>query len=133
MRTSYAPTEVDAVAAYCQALDRCFLIPVAAVGGQRQMYLRLEEARNGQRAAVHYAAEFSFGAVAQLEERRHGMAEARGSSPLSSTRAEAVGADQFRNRFGWYMQQAAAGHTFEVSRRGRPFARLGPPGPPAAP
>jgi len=26
------------------------------------------------------------------------------------------------------MQQAAAGHTFEVSRRGRPFARLGPPG-----
>ncbi len=40
---------------------------------------------NGQRAALNWAADHPLGAVAQLGERRHGMAEARGSSPLSST------------------------------------------------
>ncbi|HEX2127872.1 MAG TPA: type II toxin-antitoxin system prevent-host-death family antitoxin [Solirubrobacterales bacterium] len=47
-----------------------------------------------------------------------------GSSPTSSTQAETVGAHEFRNRFGWYMQRAAAGETFNVTRRGKPYVRL---------
>jgi len=35
-----------------------------------------------------------------------------------------VGANEFRNRFGWYMERAAAGEEFHVERRGRPFVRL---------
>jgi prevent-host-death family protein len=38
-----------------------------------------------------------------------------------------VGAHEFRNRFGWYMDRAAAGDTFDVTRHGRAFARLSPP------
>jgi prevent-host-death family protein len=55
------------------------------------------------------------------------MAEARGSSPLSSipSRTE-VGCHQFRNHFGFYLERAAAGETVEISRRGRPYARLVP-------
>jgi prevent-host-death family protein len=37
---------------------------------------------------------------------------------------ETVGAHQFRNHFGYYMEQAAQGTEVVVSKRGRPFARL---------
>jgi len=35
-----------------------------------------------------------------------------------------VGAHEFRNRFGWYMERAAAGEEMRVTRRGRPYVRL---------
>ena len=53
----------------------------------------------------------------------------RGSSPASST-PSTVGAHEFRNRFGWYMERAAAGETFQVTRRGRPTVTLAPSRPP---
>ena len=36
-------------------------------------------------AAINFAVDYELGAVAQLEERRPGRAEATGSSPVSST------------------------------------------------
>jgi prevent-host-death family protein len=42
---------------------------------------------------------------------------------LGSTEIE-VGAHEFRNRFGWYMERAQAGEEFLVTRRGRPYVRL---------
>ena len=35
-----------------------------------------------------------------------------------------VGAHEFRNRFGWYMERAAAGEEIVVTRRGKPHLRL---------
>lgn len=94
----------------------------------RDIYLRLNEPRNSQRACVNLASDFNFdGAVAQLGEHLHGMEGARGSSPLSSTSsvpAEVIGAHEFRERFGWYMERAAAGEVFEITRHGRPFVRI---------
>ena len=54
------------------------------------------------------------------------MAEVVGSSPTSSTPPpeSVVGADEFRNRLGWYMERAADGEEFFVTRRGRPYVRL---------
>ena len=56
------------------------------------------------------------------------MAEVRGSSPLSSTSLPGapttVGAHEFRNRFGWYMERAAAGEVIDVTRRGRAIVSL---------
>jgi prevent-host-death family protein len=37
-----------------------------------------------------------------------------------------VGCHEFRNHFGYYLEQAAAGHEIRISRRGRPYARLVP-------
>ena len=37
-----------------------------------------------------------------------------------------VGAHQFRNHFGWYMERAVAGEEFLVTRRGKPCVRLVP-------
>jgi hypothetical protein len=97
--------------------------------------LRIGQPQNGQRAALNWASDFEFpGAVAQLEERVAGSDEVRGSSPLSSTVQEpqfgpdiVVGAHEFRNHFGHYMETAAAGQTVLIRRWGRSYATLGPP------
>ncbi len=83
--TTYDRTEIDAVAAYCQELKRCFWLPIDVVEGKRAISLRLTPAANNQRTAINFAADYAFGAIAQLGERRHGMAEVVGSSPTSST------------------------------------------------
>ena len=91
-RRTYSALEVDAIAAYCMELDRCFFIPIGLVADRPSIGLRVDPTRNNQRKGVNWANDFDLaatlrphqGAVAQLGERRHGMAEARGSSPLGS-------------------------------------------------
>ena len=131
VRSSYSAEEIDLVAVYCHPLDRCYLLPIALVAGRRAIFLRLTPPKNGQRACINLADEFEFsGAVAQLVEHQSGTLRARGSSPLSSTPSSPdmlrVGANQFRNHFGYYLEKAGEGHEVLVSRRGRPYVRLSP-------
>lgn len=135
VRTRYTADEVDAIAAYCDELNECYLIPIESVARKSAISLRLSPARNGQRAALNWAEQYRLGAVAQLAERCRGTAEARGSNPLSSTSqadsppsVEEVGAHEFRNHFGYYLDRASAGTEVLVRRRGRPYASLCPPG-----
>ena len=89
---SYTIEEIDAVAAYCHELDRSYYIPFDRFPRRRSFHLRLAASRNNQRRGVLWADDFDLaatlgrhqGAVAQLGERRDGIAEARGSSPLGS-------------------------------------------------
>jgi prevent-host-death family protein len=130
VRSTYDPDEIDAIAAYSGELDRCYLFPIELVAGRYALQLRLTPPKNAQRAAINWASEYELaGAVAQLEERCRGTAEVTGSSPVSSTPRvpEAIGSNIFRERFGWYMQRASRGESFEITRRGKPFARLLPP------
>jgi hypothetical protein len=86
VRTSYGAGEIDGVAVYCGDLDRCYLLPADLVVGRNAVQLRVSPPLNSQRASINLASDYELsGAVAQLEERRHGMAEAEGSSPSSST------------------------------------------------
>jgi prevent-host-death family protein len=135
VRSSYAENEIDLVAVYCHELDSCYLLPISLVAGRRAIYLRLKPPKNGQRACLNLAVDFALpGAVAQLVEHQSGTLRARGSSPLSSTPSSPpsapdtlhVGANQFRNHFGYYLDRAADGHEVLVSRRGRPYVRLLP-------
>jgi prevent-host-death family protein len=134
IRTKYTADEIDALAIYCPETGECYLLPAEMVAGRSGFHLRLAPPRNAQRASVHYAADYRLGAIAQLGERLTGSQEVVGSSPTSSTPypAEAsgsheVGAHEFRNLFGLYIQRAAAGETFLVTRRGKPYARVSPP------
>ena len=124
----YEDDEIDLVAVYCADLDRCFLLPRALAVNRRAIHLRLTPPKNGQRACLNLAVDFELpGAVAQLEEHHAGSVGARGSSPLSSTSPPGtlhVGAHEFRNHFGYYLERAAAGDDVRVSRRGRPYVRL---------
>jgi hypothetical protein len=91
VRTTYAPSEVDAFGVYCAELDECYLVPITDVAGQTYLHLRLTPAANNQEVSIRYAATYQLrGAIAQLGERRHGMAEVVGSSPTSSTPREAA-------------------------------------------
>jgi hypothetical protein len=76
----YTADEIDAFAAYCAELDRCFFLPIESVGGKRHIQLRVAPARNNQRDGINWADDFDFaatlaqprGAVAQLGERAAG-------------------------------------------------------------
>lgn len=124
--------EIDAVAVYCEALDECYLLTAEMFDGRRGVHLRVSPPRNGQRAQLNWAADHLLsGAVAQLGRAPEWHSGGRGfeSHQLhSSTQPgqETVGAHDFRNRFGWYMERAAAGEEFFVTRRGKPYVRLIP-------
>ncbi|MEA2424249.1 MAG: hypothetical protein QOH13_659 [Thermoleophilaceae bacterium] len=127
VRTPYHEGEVDVVAIYCGELDRCYLLPERLFAGKSVVHLRLDPAKNGQRSCINLAEQYEFnGAVAQLEERRHGMAEARGSSPLSSTPPPSmtIGSDEFRNRLGYYLDLVAEGQELFITRWGKRYLRM---------
>jgi PD-(D/E)XK nuclease superfamily protein len=86
VRSTYSPDEIDAVAAYCPAFDTTYLLPISLVSGRREIFLRVDPARNNQQVGLKWARDYVFpGAIAQLGERVTGSHEAAGSSPASST------------------------------------------------
>jgi prevent-host-death family protein len=135
VRSTYSADEIDAVAVFCEELERAYLIPSAVAATRYALHLRLGPPRNGQRAAINWAADYELpGAIAQSGERLRGTQEVAGSSPASSTpsaheREEVVGAHDFRCQFGYWMERAAAGTEVLITRRGRRYARLGPADP----
>jgi hypothetical protein len=91
LRRRYEPGEIDAFAGYCPDNDMCYFLPYELFSGRTQIALRLRPARNKQSSGINWAKDFelaarlrALGAVAQLGERRHGMAEVTGSSPVGS-------------------------------------------------
>jgi PD-(D/E)XK endonuclease len=52
--------EVDAIAAYCPELDRCFFVPADRFDGHSELSLRLVASRNNQRLRVNWAEHFAF-------------------------------------------------------------------------
>src|SRR5438128_1663184 len=88
----YAAGEIDAIAAYCDEIDQCYLLPLELSVDRAAVQLRLAPPLNNQKAGINWARDFEFGAtvrrlhgpIAQLGERVHGMHEAAGSSPAGS-------------------------------------------------
>jgi prevent-host-death family protein len=130
VQTTYHAGEIDGFGVYCPELERCFWLPILEFAGKSQVHLRLNPARNRQRAWLIWADEYEFGAIAQLGERLHGMQEAGGSSPPSSIASSeavaTVGSHEFREHLGRYLEQVKAGRRLLLTRHGTPFARLEP-------
>ena len=82
---SYTVSGIDALAAYCPDLDRCYYLPAAMVADRRQLHLRVGQAKNNQICRVNWAVDHELGAIAQLGERSAGSRKVGGSSPPSST------------------------------------------------
>ena len=91
-RGTYSADEVDAFAAYCAELDRCYFLPLSRFGGLTAIQLRLAPTRNNQASRIHWAEDFELaatlgnrpGAIAQLGERLPGRQKVAGSSPAGS-------------------------------------------------
>ena len=91
-RTTYRPDEIDLVAAYCDALGRCYYLPISMTVGRSIFYLRVAPSRNNQRIGINWAVDYELGAIAQLGERAAGSRKVVGSSPTSSTPMPLYGA-----------------------------------------
>ena len=129
VRSVYTEAEVDLFAIYCGDLDRAFLVPVILCAGKKELWLRLSSPRNNQRSCINLAEDYHiYGAIDKLGERSAGSRKVGGSSPPSSTPEPAdsawVGANEFRDRFGYWIERAGAGGKLVITRRGRPLARL---------
>ena len=138
VRRTYTEDEVDLFAVYCGELNRCFLVPSSLLAGKHEFWMRLCRARNGQRSCINLAEAFDFeGAIAQLGERVTGSHEVAGSSPASSTSQNgdpvAVGSDDFRVRFSYWLDRVSAGEEALVTCRGKPRVRLSPAAEPLPP
>jgi hypothetical protein len=76
VRRLYTAQEIDAFAACCLELDRCFFMPIERFP-THEIRLRLSAPRNNQRRGINWADDYDFaatlathrGAVAQLGER----------------------------------------------------------------
>jgi PD-(D/E)XK endonuclease len=94
LRRLYSPNEIDAFAAYCAELRRCYFFPIETFPNRRALRLRLSPPRNNQRLGINWAEQYEFaatlgrhhGAIAQLGERLDGIQKVAGSSPAGSTR-----------------------------------------------
>jgi PD-(D/E)XK endonuclease len=91
LRRAYTADEVDAFAAYCAAVDRCYFIRIAELRGSSWIQLRLVPTRNNQDKGVNWADAHEFaatlgtpGAVAQLGEHSAGSRKVTGSNPVGS-------------------------------------------------
>jgi hypothetical protein len=92
VKQPYWADEVDLIAVYAPDPGRCYLLPPSVFSGRSQVQLRLGPARNNQQLGVKWAHDFEFvrvdwaalGAIAQLGERRDGIAKVAGSSPAGS-------------------------------------------------
>ena len=60
MKRSYSPSEVDALAAYCSDLDRCYYFPIDWLDGRSTIQLRLGPTRNNQHVGINWADEFAL-------------------------------------------------------------------------
>jgi hypothetical protein len=63
LKRLYTKEEIDAIAAYCHDLDRCFLIPIARVDGRSHIQLRLGQPRNNQQNGINWAEAYDLAAT----------------------------------------------------------------------
>jgi PD-(D/E)XK endonuclease len=92
IRRRYSAQDVDAIAAYCPELGRCYFLPLGQFNERTFIQLRLAPTRNNQQRGINWAKEYEFaatlgrhfGAIAQLGERDAGSVEVAGSSPAGS-------------------------------------------------
>jgi prevent-host-death family protein len=144
VKSTYDESQIDAIAVYCGDLDRCYLLPVSMVVGRQLLHLRTSAPRNNQRAAINYAAQYEFGAVAQGKSDALAARRSRVRIPpaplltdVSSLSfpdgddladlKDAVGMDEFYAKLAHYVRRAEAGGQVLVTRWGKPVAQLGPP------
>jgi hypothetical protein len=59
-RRTYSSDEVDLIGAYCDELDRCYLLPPELFSGRNQIHLRLSPGKNNQKLGVKWADEFEM-------------------------------------------------------------------------
>jgi hypothetical protein len=63
IKRTYSSKEIDALAAYCPELERCFLVPISRIDGRPTAHLRIAPTRNNQVQGVNRAEDFDSAAT----------------------------------------------------------------------
>ena len=62
LNRAYSAHDVDLIAAYCESLDTCYLLPPELFDGRSDLSLRITPTANNQKRGIHWAADFEFAA-----------------------------------------------------------------------
>jgi hypothetical protein len=62
LKRAYSAADVDLIAAYCDPLDVCYLLPPELFDGQTDVSLRVAPPANNQERRIHWASDFEFAA-----------------------------------------------------------------------
>jgi PD-(D/E)XK endonuclease len=60
VRRRYTADEIDAIAAYCMDVDRCFILPITQFPAPSAIQLRLGPTRNNQQAGINWADDYDL-------------------------------------------------------------------------
>ena len=60
LRRLYERGEIDALAAYCDELEKCYFLPLELFEGQAEISLRLLPTKNNQRSRINWASTYEF-------------------------------------------------------------------------
>jgi PD-(D/E)XK endonuclease len=83
LRTYYTDEEVDAFAAYCAELRRCFFLPISCMPRGQAIHLRLLPTLNNQRDGINWADQYDFAAtLARRTWGRSSVGRATGWQPV---------------------------------------------------
>jgi predicted RNA-binding Zn-ribbon protein involved in translation (DUF1610 family) len=63
LKKRYTADEIDAFAAYCPDVDRCYFVPINELRGETGMQLRVAPTRNNQRRGINWADAYEFAAT----------------------------------------------------------------------
>jgi hypothetical protein len=62
LKRAYSAQDVDLIAAYCDSLDACYLLPPGLFDGRSEVSLRIAPTANKQERGIHWASDFDFAA-----------------------------------------------------------------------
>jgi len=62
LRQYYSADEIDAYAAYCPDLDRCYFLPIGTFANRIVIQLRLAPTKNNQKLGINWAKDYEFAA-----------------------------------------------------------------------
>lgn len=65
VRTSYSPTEIDAISAYAPDLRKCYLLPISEVSARSSLHLRVAPTGNNQVRSITWASDHELAPVVQ--------------------------------------------------------------------
>ena len=63
IKRAYSSDEIDALAAYCADLERCFLVPITRIDRRPTVHLRVAPTVNNEARGINWADDFKFGAT----------------------------------------------------------------------
>ena len=52
--------QVDYIGVYCEALDKCYLVPMKDIGEKYEISLRIKETKNNQKKNIRYAKQYEI-------------------------------------------------------------------------